>query len=135
MVLPHADPVKLAVKSKVWIVDGAGAVVFGAGRLRILELVDQHGSIHAAAKELRMSYRAMWGKIKATEERMGQALVRRKQDGARREGSELTPFARTMMEGFRQLELSVEQQADHHFQDIFSSNLGSKIQPGPSGPG
>ena len=76
MASKNSNPGKLSIKSKIWIEDESGKVVFGTGRLRILELVDRYGSIHAAAKELKMSYRAVWGKIKATEERLGQSLWR-----------------------------------------------------------
>lgn len=123
MVSKYSTSGKLGIKSKVWIVDGNGKVVFGTGRLRILELVEKHGSIHAAAKELKMSYRAVWGKIKATEDRLGQALVRRKPDGARRGGSELTPFAMTIMDGYRRLETVIGKETDILFQNAFSIDL------------
>jgi molybdate transport system regulatory protein len=129
MASKYSNPGKLAIKSKVWIEDEHGKVVFGSGRMRILELVERYGSMHAAAKELKMSYRAVWGKIKATEDRLGQALVRRKPDGARKGGSELTPFAGTMMEGFRQLQTLVEEEADHVFQDSFSTGLNREVEP------
>jgi molybdate transport system regulatory protein len=114
-----ANAAKLTIKSKTWIEDESGRMVFGTGRLRILELVAQYGSIHAAAKELKMSYRAVWGKIKATEDRLGQTLVRRKPDGTRRGGSELTPFANNLMERFRQLHDLVEKEADLLFENAF----------------
>jgi molybdate transport system regulatory protein len=128
-----ANPRKLAIKSKTWIEDESGEVVFGAGRLRILELVAQYGSIHAAAKELRMSYRAVWGKIRATEDRLGQLLVRRKSDGTRRGGSELTPFAGSIMERFRQLQILVEKEADDLFENAFSAGLNREQKPRSSG--
>jgi molybdate transport system regulatory protein len=127
MGLEYSKPGKLGIKSKVWIVDENGKVVFGAGRLLILELVEERGSIHAAAKELKMSYRAVWGKIKATEDRLGQTLVRRKPDGARRGGSELTPFANTIMEGFRQLQTLIEQEADLLFLKAFTGDLDREM--------
>jgi len=126
MATAYSKPGKLGIKSKVWIVDENGKVVFGAGRLRILELVAEQGSITAAAKELKMSYRAVWGKIKATEDRLGQTLVRRKPDGARRGGSELTPFAVTIMDGFRQLQTMIEKEADLLFLNAFTSDLGQE---------
>ena len=61
----------LKVRSKFWIVDEQGRPLFGQGRRIILEKIEELGSIKAAAEELKMSYRAVWGKIKATEERMG----------------------------------------------------------------
>ncbi len=123
------NPRKLSIKSRVWIEDEQGKIVFGAGRLRILELVEAHGSILAAAKELQMSYRAVWGKIKATEDRLGQTLVRRKPDGTTRGGSELTPFAQTIMQGFRQLQTQAEADADQLFEHIFTPDLNPKTPP------
>ena len=76
-----------------------------------------------------MSYRAVWGKIKATEERLGQPLVRRKPDGTTRGGSELTPFAGTIMDGFRQLQNTVEKEADLLFENIFAAGLKQKTLP------
>jgi len=126
MVPKDSKPRKLTVKSRVWIEDGEGKIIFGAGRLRIFELVEAHGSILAAAKELQMSYRAVWGKIKATEDRLGQQMVRRKPDGTTRGGSELTPFAETIMNEFRQLQNTVEKEADQLFENIFAADLKSE---------
>jgi len=58
------------IHSKIWIEDEDGHVVFGEGRYRILEAVDRLQSLQAAAGELKMSYRALWGRIKASEERL-----------------------------------------------------------------
>jgi molybdate transport system regulatory protein len=125
----NSNPRKLSIRSRVWIEDEEGKIVFGAGRLRILELVENYGSILAAAKELKMSYRAVWGKIKATEDRLGQPLVRRKPDGTTRGGSELTPFAGTIMEGFRQLQTLIEKEADRLFINTFTAGLNQKTPP------
>ena len=113
------EPRQLAVKSKIWIEDEKGDVVFGSGRLRILSAVEKHGSILAAAKELRMSYRAVWGKIKATEERLGQPLLNKRAGGARGGGSELTPLGKALVERFRQLQTLTETAADDLFKDLF----------------
>src|SRR5208337_3664984 len=94
------NPQNLSVKSKVWIEDENGRVVFGTGRLYILQAISRHGSIRAAAQELKMSYRAVWGKIRATEKRLGQSLLYRKTGGLRGGGSELTPFAREIIGKF-----------------------------------
>ena len=44
-----------AIRSKIWIEDMEGNVVFGLGRYRILDMVRRSGSMHAAARQLRMS--------------------------------------------------------------------------------
>ena len=110
---------KFKIKSKIWIEDENGKVVFGAGRLRILDSVERHGSIQAAAQELRMSYRAVWGKIKATEERLGTPMLSRKAGGAEGGGSLLTPLAKDLVARFRQLRDSTNNAADDLFRDFF----------------
>jgi len=121
-----AKPPKLKIKSKVWIEDDEGKVVFGAGRLRILMAIEEHGSILGAAKALGMSYRAVWGKIKASEERLGQPVLQKHTGGAHGGGSTLTPFARTLIERFRQLEKVTGSTADALFLDVFASGIDEK---------
>ena len=115
------NPSNLSVKSKIWIENETGQVVFGTGRLYILQAVSRHGSIHAAAQELQMSYRAVWGKIRATEKRLGRDLLDRKTGGVRGGGSKLTPFARQIIERFEKLNDLTKASADELFRDLFFS--------------
>jgi molybdate transport system regulatory protein len=112
---------KLKIRSKIWIEDEKGEVVFGQGRLKILEAVIRHGSIHAAAKELKMSYRAVWGKIKDTEERLGQPLLVRQVGGASGGGSELTTLGKNLFEKFTDLQTHVETEVENLFERSFPS--------------
>ncbi len=116
------NPKGLAVKSKIWIEDDTGQVVFGAGRLYILQSVMKTGSIHAAAQELHMSYRAVWGKLRATEKRLGQPLLDRKTGGPQGGGSQLTPFAKEILERFEKLQTLTRDSADELFRDLFISS-------------
>jgi molybdate transport system regulatory protein len=117
------DPSALKIRSKVWLEDDSGNVVFGLGRLKMLEAVQRLGSIQAAGKELGMSYRGIWGRIKATEQRLGQALLERSIGGASGGGSSLTPYAVALMERFRELHREVAQDADRLFQSILQPTL------------
>ncbi len=114
------DP--LSIRSKIWIAAPDGEVVFGLGRMKMLEAIRRTGSIHAAAKELGMSYRAVWGRIKATEERLGEALLLRNIGGASGGGSELTPFALELMERFQKLHQLVARESDKLFAEIVVSD-------------
>jgi molybdate transport system regulatory protein len=116
-------PRKLVVKSKIWIEDEFGGLIFGSGRLRMLEAIERLGSILAAAKELNMSYRAVWGKIRATEERLGRALLTRQVGGAHGGGSELTLLGKELVERFRKLQTTAQEASDHLFEDFFSKAL------------
>jgi molybdate transport system regulatory protein len=125
----HTEPRKLTVKSKIWIEDENGDVVFGSGRLFILSAVQEHGSIFAAAKALKMSYRAVWGKIKATEDRLGQPLLTKRTGGSHGGGSELTPLARALINRYRHLDDLIRTTSDTLFQGIFVDALaGGEVQ-------
>ncbi len=113
---------ELSVRSKIWLADEAGAVVFGLGRLKMLDAIHRRGSIQAAARELGMSYRGLWGRIKATEQRLGKPLLHCNIGGKKGGGSELTPFALDLMARFKKLHRQVAADADDLFEVL--------IQPG-----
>ncbi|MFY9942176.1 MAG: LysR family transcriptional regulator [Desulfobacterales bacterium] len=114
---------KFFIRSKVWIEDEDGKVIFGLGRLRMLEAIGRHGSIQAAAKELKMSYRALWGRIKATEERLGASLLVKSIGGAAGGGSQLTPLALRLVAQFRQLNRRIAADSDGLFERAFAVQL------------
>lgn len=81
----------------VWL-ELANGHFFGLGRAQLLQRIQQHGSLSKAAEEMRMSYRAAWGKIKSTEEIMGVRLVEKV--GGNKSGFRLTEEGRGIMEQF-----------------------------------
>jgi len=107
----------MEIKCKVWI-EKNGKVIFGKGRDNILKAIDEQHSLNAAAKKLGMSYRAAWGRLKASEERMGMKLV---ETGAKEKSLQLTPLARKIIDRFDKLESDVENllhTADKDFQKL-----------------
>lgn len=111
------------IRSKIWIEDGQGNVIFGLGRFRMLNAIDRCGSINAASKELKMSYRAIWGKIKTTEEALGQPLLVKNTGGSAGGGSVLTPLAISLLERFRFIHSQVNEQSDLYFDEQFAPRL------------
>lgn len=107
----------MEIKYKIWI-EKDGKVVFGKGRDNILKAVAEQHSLNAAAKKLEMSYRAAWGRLKASEERMGMKLV---DVNSREKSMKLTEQARAMIHRFEELEKDVEKllhKADRDFQKL-----------------
>lgn len=121
--MPKKKKLPLRVKSKVWVEDKQGEPIFGEGRLEILEIVERSGSLHKASKELKMSYRAVWGKIKATEQRLGMKLVETRVGGIRGGGSKLTSIAKELLARFKELEERQVEMIDGLFQEIFKDFL------------
>ncbi len=111
-------PKRLYSRSKIWIEDAEGKVVFGSGRLRILKAIQKTGSIHAAARELKMGYRAVWARIHATEERLGIRLLEKRIGGTKGGGSCLTPVAEGLVHTFTRLEQEIEEETDARFQQL-----------------
>jgi molybdate transport system regulatory protein len=112
------EKIDFRIRSKLWIEDAEGKVVFGLGRYRILDAIERLGSLQAAARDLRMSYRAVWCRIKASEERIGQPLVIREGRGSR-----LTPLAVKLMKQYRRIQAVVEKESDDIYADLMSDNF------------
>lgn len=118
---------RFTIRSKIWIADDHGKVVFGLGRYRILDAIDRSGSLQGAARELKMSYRAVWCRIKASEERIGRPLVERKG-----KGSQLTAFAEDLMKQFRRLQAVVEKESDEMYATLMDETLAGAETDSPS---
>lgn len=116
---------KFHIRSKVWIEDDSGKVIFGLGRLKILEAIARCGSLNAAAKELKMSYRGLWGKIKTTEESLGQPLLIKNAGGSSGGGSELTPLAKHLIEEFKKMHGHINWETDLFFDTVYASALNA----------
>ena len=106
------------MRSKIWIEDQNGKVVFSLGRYRMLDAVQRLGSLQAAASELKMSYRAVWGRITATEKRIGKPLLIKDSQGSR-----LTPLAETLIKQFRRVREITESEADEVFDNLMAEHL------------
>lgn len=98
--------VGLRIRYKVWI-EREGRVLFGHGRLELLQALHREGSLAKAAEAMGMSYRAAWGRIKASEERLGFPLVEHGPRGKR--NSDLTPEGRTIVDWLAELERDIDQ--------------------------
>ncbi len=104
----------LRMRFKIWIENDDGKLVIGTGRLRILEAILELGSMNKAAHKLGQPFRAVWGKIRATEQRCGFKLV----EGTS-EGSILTKEGLELLRTYSELSKRCEKYADQQFHEIF----------------
>ena len=111
----------LDVKSKIWI-EFQEEVVFGLGRIKLFEAIEKTGSMSQASALLGMSYRAAWGKVKATEERLNLQLVERQQ-GNRKKGTKLTPAGKELLFRYSLFQQEAQQKVD----ELFEFHLGKLI--------
>jgi molybdate transport system regulatory protein len=95
------------VHFRLWL-DCPQGIVFGMGRALLLKKIDESGSLNQAAKELGMSYRAAWGKLKNTESVLGFPLCNKCRG---RKGYTLTEKGRKVLNDFAQWQTDVERHA------------------------
>ena len=108
---PRVKPLPLQVKSKVWLeVDGRPA--FGDGKCQWLSLIEELGSLKAAATALGMSYRGLWGRLRVIERRLGVPLLERHTGGRGGGGTRLTPEGRRFLQAYRRFRTGINEYVD-----------------------
>lgn len=107
--------VEFKLKSSHWIVDENDNIVIGEGRMKILEHIESTGSINQAAKIMRMSYKAVWSKIKYTEKHLNAKILH----SDKKTGSRLTKEGKALLEKYRLLKNECITADDRIFNDIF----------------
>ncbi|MBU1217899.1 TOBE domain-containing protein [bacterium] len=75
----------------------------GAGRVELLHKIEKTGSINAAAKEMKMSYKAAWERINSMNELADEPLIERKIGGSGGGGTTLTPYAYELIKTYERL--------------------------------
>ncbi|MDI6870846.1 MAG: LysR family transcriptional regulator [Bacillota bacterium] len=103
---------------KLWIEEG-GELVFSNGRAGLLRRIEARGSITAAAREMGMSYRAAWGKLRKCEERLGFQLLLTHAGGRGGGGTSLTPEAREFLARFEAWRSRMEVAVKASFEEVF----------------
>lgn len=93
------------------IVFGEGRAL-GPGKIRLLELVAESGSISAAARAMDMSYRRAWVLIEEVNRLFGEKAVATKAGGTSGGGAALTPFGTRLIAQYREVERQSRAAAD-----------------------
>jgi molybdate transport system regulatory protein len=107
--------VKLKLRSSQWIVDENNNIILGKGRMEILENIEKTGSMNQAAKQMKMSYKAVWSKIKATEKNLNAKIVH----ADRKNGSRLSREGKELIQKYKLLVKECMASDDKIFDSIF----------------
>ena len=105
----------LKLKSRHWIVNEKGEVVFGEGRKSIFEHIENTGSMYQTARIMKMSYKGVWSKIKASEEAMNVILVEK----IGTKGSRLTKEGKSLLSAYNRLQERCLTSDDDIFESLF----------------
>ena len=95
-----------------------GELFLGNQQIRLLNQVLTDGSIHAAAKNLKMSYQHAWHLMDKVNRLSPVPIVIRQKGGKDGGGCRISPFGRKLMDAFMKRELEV-----FHFMNECNSDL------------
>jgi molybdate transport system regulatory protein len=101
------------LKLKAQLLMGAD-IALGPGKVELLEWIARTGSISAAAREMRLSYRRAWTMVDTMNRAFKQPLVEPSQGGAHGGGAVLTDEGAAVVQRYRALEADLAAAASPH---------------------
>ena len=105
----------MALRSRQWLINEDGSIIMGEGRKTILETIEKTGSLNKTAKIMKMSYKGVWSKIRATEDSMKIKIIH----ADRKHGSHLTKEGKELLEKYTLLKKRCLEADDKIFTSIF----------------
>jgi molybdate transport system regulatory protein len=96
-------------------IDLGDACAIGPGKIALLEAVASTGSLSAAARRLRMSYRRAWQLLQSLNTSFRQPVAELSKGGRGGGGATLTPFGTRLVAAYRALESDVVRRARSTF--------------------
>ncbi len=106
-------------KFRVWVT--FGELKFGDGRARLLEAIDEQGSLRKAAEAFEMSYRNAWGYLRELERAAGFKFVERAPGGGPQSGMRLTEAGRVFLRRYRKFRSGLDDTVTRQFDRSFKS--------------
>lgn len=110
---------KMVVKTKTWIENAEGELLFGKGKTEVLEVIAEAGSISKAAEILGMNYKKCWTHLQILAKNLDEELVNTKQGGGDAAGTTLNPRAYELINAYKQLQRDIEDFANKRFKELF----------------
>ncbi len=87
---------KLKLRSSHRIVDAQNRIIMAEGRMALLEAIVSTGSINQAAKQMGMSYKSAWSKLRSTEAHIKTKIV----ESHKARGTRLTPAGEALLDQY-----------------------------------
>ena len=114
------------IRLHLWL-ENDESMVFGYGRVLLLDRIEEFGSLRKAASCLGMSYQAAWKKLRSTEDALGVKLVNRAH--CKNNGMTLTSEGAMLRDAFKKWFEAVENCAFVQAENLFPWHLRSFAKP------
>ncbi len=99
-------------------IDLASGARIGPGKIALLEEIGRTGSISAAGRSLRMSYRRAWELVEDLNQTLGRPVVSTSAGGSGGGGARLTRLGEALIGRYRAIEATTEEAAKKHLAAI-----------------
>ena len=109
-------------------IDFEGSESFGPGKVRLLELIDAHGSIRSAAAAMNMSYRHAWLLLQAVEDTFGAPVISTATGGAKGGGAKLTELGRSLVAKYRTIESQAAKATAGELSELTKTSTGGSAE-------
>jgi molybdate transport system regulatory protein len=110
---------------KISIIFESGARI-GPGKAHLLESIRDTGSISAAARDMRMSYKRAWVLLDSMNRAFTEPLVTASPGGAGGGGAALTPFGAEVLARYRRIHAHADAQASD---DLAALSRRARAEP------
>ena len=117
--MTSSKPTRGAAEPRVRILAGS-AIALGPGKADLLRAIDDTGSISAAARRMRMSYRRAWLLVRTMNECFQSPLVTAEKGGTDGGGAQLTETGREVLRLYQEVV------------DLVAIRFGSHLRPSTS---
>ena len=103
---------------KLWLSSVTGEGIIEEDRYKLLQLINEKGSLKAAADEMKISYRKAWGDMKQAEELLGYELIIRQRGGKDGGQSQLTDKAVKLLEAYKELHTKMDDAVEKAYEEF-----------------
>lgn len=92
----------MKIKSKIWIASEQG-ILISEGRVQLLKLIDETGSLNKAAKAMNLSYQKAWKLVDESNKVAKSPLITTQIGGSKGGGTVLTPYGKSVIASFESI--------------------------------
>jgi molybdate transport system regulatory protein len=100
----------------------------GPGKVKLLEMIDKHGSISEAGRQMGMSYRRAWLLVDSLNRSFRVPVIASQKGGQHGGGAALTEFGHAVVQHYRAVESAAEKAGAAHIEALAAA-LAKRARP------
>jgi molybdate transport system regulatory protein len=127
---PLTKPGRKAMPRLTLRIDFDADRAIGPGKIKLLELIDRHGSISAAGRQMGMSYRRAWLLVDSLNRSFRGPVVASQAGGQHGGGASLTELGYAVVQHYRAVESAAHSAAAADI-DALAAALAERVAPAP----